>query len=112
MSEPRQNNGWFSVSRAVGILRCPNCGGDFSLEPSADHHPRTCPNCAVETAFLNWKDRLVMIVPHNAPAPVREVLRWMQQNLDELEYVQLVCALEEISDVLCCKENEAKPQRT
>jgi hypothetical protein len=54
----------------------------------------------VESAFLNWKARVVQIVPRDAPAALVAVLRWCQQHLDELEYVELVCALEELADAI------------
>jgi len=28
------------------------------------------------------------------------MLRWLQDNFDELEYVSLICALEEIADAI------------
>jgi hypothetical protein len=54
----------------------------------------------VESAFLNWIGRTVQIVPNNAPPAFAAVLRWGQQHLDELEYVELICALEEIADAM------------
>jgi hypothetical protein len=37
-------------------------------------------------------------MPKNAPAVFAAFIRWGQQHLDELEYVEFVCALEEIAD--------------
>jgi hypothetical protein len=54
----------------------------------------------VESAFLNWKGRTVQVVPKNAPPAFAAVLRWAQQHLDELEYVEFVSALEELADAL------------
>jgi hypothetical protein len=54
----------------------------------------------VESAFLNWKGRTVQVVPGSGPPAFVAVLRWCQQHLDELEYVEFVCALEEIADAL------------
>jgi hypothetical protein len=54
----------------------------------------------VEAAFLNWKGRTLQIVSKNAPPALAAVLRWGQQHLDELEYVEFLCALEEIADSL------------
>ena len=54
----------------------------------------------MECVFLNWKGRLVQIVPSRAPDVFVAVLRFLQQRLDELEYVELLCALEEIVDAL------------
>lgn len=90
---------WFSFSSPDRTaLRCAACGQEVDLGPAADHHPRYCPKCRVESAFLNWKGRTVQIVPNNAPPAFVAVLRWGQQHLDELEYVEFVCALEEIAD--------------
>src|SRR5262245_4262259 len=90
---------WFSGGPPEGTaLPCAACGQEVDLGPAADHHPRYCPKRRVESAFLNWKGRTVQIVPKNAPPAFAAVLRWGQQNLDELEYVEFVCALEEIAD--------------
>src|SRR3954454_12778471 len=90
---------WFSFSSPQSTaLRCAACGQEIDPGATADHHPRCCPNCRVESAFLTWKGRTVQIVPSNAPQAFVAVLRWGQQHLDELEYVEFVCALEEITD--------------
>jgi hypothetical protein len=90
---------WFSFSSPGSTaLHCAACGEEVELGPSLDHHPGCCPSCGVESAFLNWKRRLVQIVPQSAPPAFAAVLRWGQQHLDELEYVEFVCALEEIAD--------------
>lgn len=96
MNEPQQK--WF----AIGVpgnpaLHCPACSQAIALEPMADHHPTQCPNCGIECAFLNWKEQIVMILPGAAPARLTEVIRWLQTHFDELDYVELLCALEEIS---------------
>jgi hypothetical protein len=90
---------WFSFSAPDStVLRCAACGQEVDLGPAADHHPRYCPNCRVESVFLNWKGWIVQIVPSKAPPALVAVLRWGQQHLDELEYVEFICALEEIAD--------------
>jgi hypothetical protein len=93
---------WFSFSSPGSTaLRCAACGQEVDLGfPAADHHPGSCPKCGVESAFLNWKGRTVQIVPQNAPPAFAAVLRWGQQHLDELEYVEFVSALEEIADAI------------
>jgi predicted RNA-binding Zn-ribbon protein involved in translation (DUF1610 family) len=94
-----QNGTWFSFSSPGNTtLRCAACGQEVDLGPTADHHPQHCPNCGVESAFLNWKGRTLQIVPTNAPPAFVAVLRWAQRHLDELEYVEFVCAVEEIAD--------------
>src|SRR3954452_2817064 len=93
---------WFSFSAPGSTaLHCAACGREVDLEiPAADHHPRSCPQCGVECAFLNWKRRIVQVVTKNAPPAFVAVLHWGQQHLDELDYVEFVCALEEMADVL------------
>jgi hypothetical protein len=98
MNTPRPS--WFSFSSPQSTtLHCAACQQAIDLVlPAADHHPRYCLKCGVESAFLNWKGRTVQIVPKNAPPAFAAVLRWGQQHLDELEYVEFICALEEIAD--------------
>jgi hypothetical protein len=93
---------WFSIGQPGGTeLCCAACDKEFDLGgPSADHHPRVCPVCGVECVFLNWKDRVVQIVMQSAPARLPELIRWVQEQFDELEYVELLCALEEVADAV------------
>src|SRR5690348_7629597 len=93
---------WFSFSSPGGrALRCAACGQEVDLgSPAADHHPGCCPKCGVESAFLNWKGRTVQIVPQNAPPAFAAVLRWGQEHLDELDYVEFISGLEEIADAI------------
>jgi hypothetical protein len=93
---------WYAYSAPTGaMLRCAACKNEIDLRfPAADHHPHVCPACGVECAFLNWKGRTLQIVMGQAPQSLVEGIRWAQQHLDELEYVELLCALEEIADTL------------
>lgn len=94
-------SGWFSFSSPGSTaLRCAACGRDIDAGRGADHHPGCCPKCGVESAFLNWKDRTLQVVPNNAPPAFVLALRFAQDHLDELEYVELICALEEMADAL------------
>ena len=94
-----QRSTWFSFSSPDSTtLYCAACRQEVELGATADHHPRSCPKCRVESAFLNWKGRIVQIVPKNAPPAFTAFIRWGQQHLDELEYVEFICALEEIAD--------------
>jgi hypothetical protein len=93
---------WFACSLAgATTLRCAACKSDIDLQfPAADHHPRVCPACGVECAFLDWQGRIIQVVTDRAPPAFAEGVRWAQRQLDELEFVELLCALEEISAVL------------
>jgi hypothetical protein len=66
--------------------------------PFADHDPGWCPLCGVECVFLDWKERKIQIVLENTPAEMVKLIRWMQENLDELEYVELLSSFEEIAE--------------
>ena len=80
-------------------MPCAACGQEVNLGfPTADHHPRSCPKCGVESAFLNWKGRIIQVVPNHAPPTVAAIIHWAQQHLDELEYVEFISALEENAD--------------
>jgi hypothetical protein len=93
---------WFSLSaEGATALRCAECGNGFDLAgPSADHHPAMCPVCGVECVFLDWKDRIVQIVLKSAHPVLAGAIRMMQERFDELEYVELIVALEELADAL------------
>jgi hypothetical protein len=93
---------WFSLSAEGGtVMRCAECGNSFDLGgPSADHHPAVCPVCGVECAYLDWKGRIIQLVLKNAHPVLAEAIRIMQDRFDELEYVELMVALEELADAL------------
>jgi phage FluMu protein Com len=83
------------------VLRCAACQNAVDLEVlGVDHHPRICPRCKVECAFLNWKGRVLQIVPANAPSVIQRALVFAQQEFDELEYAEFVSALQELMDDL------------
>lgn len=93
---------WYAFTgEQATMLRCAACHSHVELGgPRLDHHPGRCPRCGVECAFLNWKGRLLQLVPGNAPAVVRQTLRFVQQQFDELEYVEFIVALQELMDEL------------
>lgn len=99
---------WFAFSDdGTNALRCASCGEMVDLgEPTADHHLRLCPACRVGCVFLNWKERTVQIVISTAPSQLRRAIEWAQRDLDELDYVELLCALEELHDSLLRQEIE------
>jgi len=93
---------WYAYSLPSGTrLRCAACQNEIDLDfPTADHHPRVCPACGTECAFLNWRGRIVQVLMARAPRPLVEAIRWSQSHLDELEYVELTSALEEVAGAL------------
>jgi hypothetical protein len=54
----------------------------------------------VECVFLDWKGHAVQIVTERAPRALAEAIRWAQKHFDELEYVEFLCALEEMAGAL------------
>jgi hypothetical protein len=92
------NPSWFAFG-SEGTTRCAVCGA--CIDPEAfglDHHPRTCPSCGVSCLLVLWKGRPAQLIPERAPEPIAELLRFAQQRFDELEFVELLCALEELAD--------------
>lgn len=91
---------WYAVSLPNNlIICCANCNNEFDLQnPFVDHHIGCCPICGIECTFLDWKDRKIQIVIQNAPPAVSKLIHWMQVHLDELEYVELLGCLEELSN--------------
>lgn len=97
-----QTKSWFSLNvEGSTALRCAECGNSFDLGgPSADHHPAVCPVCGVECVYLDWKERIIQVVLKNAPPVLATAIKLLQHRFDELEYVELLVALEELADAL------------
>lgn len=93
---------WYALAdEGSTVFRCAACHVESDLGgPQLDHHPRVCPKCGVDCAFLNWKGRLLQVVPGNAPQVFQRLLRFAQNEYDELEYVELLVAMEELMDSL------------
>ena len=82
-------------------LVCANCGQEVDLlYPSVDHHPSVCPSCGIPCLFFSWKDQLVQIVPGDAPDALRWMIDWAQQELNELEFVDILVAFDQIGACL------------
>lgn len=97
-----RNNPWFSHSvPGCATLRCCSCRKEIDLKfPSLDHHPSVCPACGVECIFITWKDVTIQIVLEEAAPEFSRILRWAQENLDELEFVTVLDALSQIHDAV------------
>lgn len=91
---------WFNRSdgRETSI-KCVACGENFCMEvASLDHHPSVCPKCGVECLLFSFPDFHLQIVPDQAPEPLGRTIRWMQENLDELDFVEVTVALQQIAE--------------
>lgn len=83
---------WFSATSAFGIdanFLCASCQEHIDIgRPSCDHHPQICPACGIACLYISGTATNFQILPELAPAP---------QNLDEIEFVELMVALEELT---------------
>jgi hypothetical protein len=104
---------WYAfTAEGDTVLRCAECDKCIDREvPSVDHHSRVCPNCGVECVYLNWKGRMLQIVLKNAPPVFVQAIRLAQRHFDELEYVELVSALEQLMDDLYSGTDEKSALR-
>lgn len=99
MSSEKEN--WFSFSEPESqTLFCAYCSNEIVLSAFLDHDPAICPNCKIECAYLDWKDRKLQIVPQNAPEEFVKFLRFLQKDFDELEYVELLACFEEMENAI------------
>jgi hypothetical protein len=97
-----QLSSWYAFNdERATILRCAACHSVIDIEvPGLDHHARACPRCGVACAFLYWYGRILQVVPSYAPAVIRRALRFAQEDFDELEFAELIVALEELMDAV------------
>lgn len=102
---------WFAVSQpGSSILTCCSCRETIDLGfPSLDHHAGYCPRCGIESIFVSWNDTLVQIALPKAPPELLRLLRWMQENLDELEFVALLTHLDEMAEFVQAKAAQSSP---
>jgi RNA polymerase subunit RPABC4/transcription elongation factor Spt4 len=93
---------WLAVgSQGRHALACAKCGREIDLGlPSLDHHSAACPSCGVESVFFTWDDVLVQVVLETAPEELVRTLRWAQENLDEVEFLTLLCNLGTIQSAI------------
>jgi hypothetical protein len=96
----RPGKSWHAISAPnERALRCASCGGEFDAGALlGDHHPRVCPVCGVECLVLDWKRLCVQIVVNDAPPVLTRAIRWAQKELDELEFTELLCTLEDLAE--------------
>ena len=112
MTNSRTGDTWYAVAPSRGaVLHCARCSAPIPGEAiGADHHPSACPTCGVESLFFPWHGRAVQLLPDDAPPPVSGMVRWAQDRLDELEFVELLVSLAELaaaigSDVTTAHKN-------
>ena len=91
---------WYAVNHAKGnVFVCASCRNSIDLEfASIDHNPRVCPACGIECLFWSAGNSNIQILPALAPPALRSAIEWAQTNLDELEFIELWVAIEELME--------------
>ncbi|MBL8684977.1 MAG: hypothetical protein JNK05_37725 [Myxococcales bacterium] len=88
---------WFSIGTVDAPARCPRCAFTVAAwAPSLDHHVRPCGGCGGASLTWGTPDRSLWISVEYAPRPVASFLRWALEQLDELEFVELLASIEEL----------------
>ena len=89
---------WFTLaSRESEHGPCPRCGQPLSNEvPSLDHHLFECMHCSARIFRWSFDRQDLRISVDDAPTTVKQFLFWANEALDELEFVELVVAFEEM----------------
>lgn len=95
-----ENANWYSVSSYDSLtIVCANCETEIDLPTSfLDHHSNHCLICNAEYVFLDWKNKKIQIVLQNAPKVLIRVIQYLQTNYDELEYIELLACLDEMTN--------------
>ena len=91
---------WYSLGN-YERTECTNCSKEQSNIASLDHHPMICPNCQIECIWYDLgSGRTIQIVPSLAPIEFRLFIKWSQKELDELEFLELIMAFEELGQAI------------
>jgi hypothetical protein len=91
---------WHRISiEASRKLECPNC--DCLLDrllPSLDHHPILCPECKSNLFIYSIRNKNLVLDVERCPVELKKIIAWIQSNYDEVEFLSLLVAIEEIFD--------------
>ena len=91
---------WYSLG-INGNNYCGNCKQTFKNLESLDHHMRICPNCKIACVWFTFKEnKNLQIIPEYAPEVFKKFIEWAQEELDELEFLELIVNYEEIAEVI------------
>jgi len=90
---------WISVASASDhTVTCAGCQERIRLTvPPYDHHPSHCPFCHAECIYFEFQDRLVQLVIERAPSTLVRLIRILQRDFNELEFIELIVGFEEIA---------------
>ena len=60
-----------------------------------------CPTCKIECIWYDCgKRKVVQLIPSFAPKEFQMFIKWAQEELDEIEFVELLVAFEELKGVI------------
>lgn len=91
------NKTWYTLGTYENI-ECANCGFINKDVQSLDHHPSICPKCQIECIWYDLgKRKVIQIIPDHAPPEFNKFIKWAQKELDEIEFVELFVAFEELA---------------
>jgi hypothetical protein len=103
---------WISIGAAHNhTVACAACHELVTLTvPPYDHHPSCCPFCQAECVYFEFQDHLVQVVITSAPAALVRLIRILQRDFDELEFVELIVGFEEIAVAMNVKSQPGARQ--
>jgi hypothetical protein len=91
---------WFRTSpNRSEDIQCPRCERTVvGCLPSGDHRPSSCPHCKALLIVFSMTAKNVAIDLDRSPRELQAVLNWMQTHFDELEFISLITAVEDLCD--------------
>ena len=91
---------WFRTSPIRSSdIQCPRCECTVvGCLPSGDHHLSSCPHCEAKLIVFSMTAKNVAIDVDRSPREIQSVFQWMQQHFDELEFVSVITAVEELCE--------------
>lgn len=93
-TKSNDQDSWISFGGESTPFKCASCKATLDEEIAMmDHHQGTCPFCNVKCLFYFW-DRPFQIVPGVAPDTMKAFITWAQQELDEIDFSDLLGHLE------------------
>lgn len=93
-------NKWYSLGKQNGIT-CSNCNSIHKNIGVLDHHSTICPECKIECVWYDLgNNKVIQIIPSLAPNQFIKFIKWSQQELDELEFLELLVTFEELNKAI------------
>ena len=78
-------------------ILCPRCGQRTSTEvPFIDHHISECTSCSARTFWWSFGQHHVRVSVDDAHPSFKHFLLWANEELDEVEFLELMVVFEEI----------------